>query len=176
MMMMRPAVRPFYAPPPPPMLPYTGIKGTIGHTERKKVEIRISDHWESNSEPAPAQKVAHPTVLILAAFSWMIDCIYTAFTRECMLFPRITHTSSAQTCALKRKEQNENLKSAICNSISEGTGLGLGHAISYGMSVLPEIRFHFPLTITLGANGINQFKFNMSKEIYNHVYGEFVCN
>lgn len=68
MMMMRPAVRPFYA-PPPPMLPYTGIKGTIGHTERKKVEIRISDHWESNSEPAPAQKVAHPTVLILAAFN-----------------------------------------------------------------------------------------------------------
>ena len=68
--MMRPAVRLFYAPPPPPpMLPYTGIKGTIGHTERKKVEIRISDHWESNSEPAPAQKVAHPTVLILAAFS-----------------------------------------------------------------------------------------------------------
>ena len=92
------------------------------------------------------------------------------------LFPRITNTSSAQTCALKRKEQNENLKSAICNSISDGTGLGLGHAISYGMSVLPEIRFHFPLTITLRANGINQFKFDMSKEIYNHVYGEFGCN
>lgn len=87
------------------------------------------------------------------------------------LFPRITNTSSAQTCPLKRKEQNENLK-----SISEGTGLGLGHAISYGMSVLPEIRFHFPLTITLRANGMNQFKFDMSKEIYNHVYGEFVCN
>ena len=66
---MRPAVRPFYPPPPPPpMLPYTGIKGTIGHTERKKVETRNSGNWESNSEPAPAQKVA-PTVLILAAFS-----------------------------------------------------------------------------------------------------------
>ena len=66
---MRPTVRPFYPPPPPrpQMLPYTVLKGTIGHTERKKVETRISDHWESNSEPAPAQKVAHPTVLILAA-------------------------------------------------------------------------------------------------------------
>ena len=87
------------------------------------------------------------------------------------LFPRITHTSSAQTCALKRKEQNENLKSAICNSISDpGTGLGLGHSISYGMSVLPEIRFHFPLTITLRANGMNQFKFDMFRESYNHVW------
>ena len=83
------------------------------------------------------------------------------------LFPRITHTSSAQTCALKRKEQNENLKSAICNSISDGTSLGLGHAISYsGMSVLPEIRFHFPLTITLRVNGMNQFKFDMFRHVW----------
>lgn len=47
------------------------------------------------------------------------------------VFENHAYLYSAQTCALKRKEQNENLKSAICNSISDGTGLGLGHAISY---------------------------------------------
>lgn len=106
----------------------------------------------------------------------MIDCIYTAFARECMLFPRITHACSAQTCALKRKEQNENLKSAICNSISDGTGLGLGHAISYsGMSVFPdEIRFHFPLTIKEETVSTN-LNLICSKRA-TIMYGEFVCN
>jgi len=94
---MRLTVRPFYPPrpPPPQMLPYTDILRYYRTHGKEKVETRISGHWESNSEPAPAQKAAHKsTVLILAASNWIIDCIhYTAFARECMLFPRVTHTS-----------------------------------------------------------------------------------
>ena len=90
--------------------------------------------------------------------------------------PLLVNVCCAQTCALKRKEQNENLKSAICNSISDGTGLGLGHAISYsGMSVFPdEIRFHFPLTIKEETVSTN-LKLICSKKA-TIMYDEFVCN
>lgn len=151
------------------MLPYTSIKGNIEHTKRKEVETRISVHWELNRTRNRLMNRKLRTqnrllVLILAAFNWIIDCIY--IYSWMVLFSRNTHTSSAQTCTLKRNEQNENLKSANRSRFRSG--------IPFRMACF-FLRYAFIFhwheqTLWINLNLICSEKATII------MYGEFVCN